>query len=92
MHDVTFRLQVGRDIEGSIGDEQWSRIGRHIHHKDMAHAAARLQTATRSDHCVHQLIGVQAPFHHRVHFARTGHRNRFLGSCMTMFRLHHSER
>src|SRR5262249_6685429 len=36
LHDVTLGIEIGRNIDGCVGDEQGLRVGRHIHHEDVA--------------------------------------------------------
>ena len=36
LHDVAFGVEIGKDIDGRIGDEQCLRIGRHVHDEDVA--------------------------------------------------------
>jgi hypothetical protein len=39
MHDVPLGLEIGKDIDGGIGDEKRVRMGRHVHDEDVGDVA-----------------------------------------------------
>ena len=41
LDDVPLAVEIGKDVDGGVGDEHRVRIRRHIHHEHMADAAFR---------------------------------------------------
>ena len=78
-HDVGLVLEVGRDVDRRVGDEQQPRVGGHVHDEDVADAPRGAQAGRRRHHRAHQLVGVQAALHQRLDLARARHRDRLLG-------------
>ena len=79
LHDVDLVFQLRLNIDGRVGNEQRSRIGRRVHHKNMTNAAAGAQSGLALHRHLHQLVGVQAAFHHRLRAAGAAHADAQLG-------------
>jgi hypothetical protein len=66
LDDVALGIEVGRDVDRGIGEEQRFGVGRHVHHKDVADASRGTQSGLRRGDFVHQLVGVEAALHQEL--------------------------
>ena len=66
LDDVALGIEVGKDVDRGIGDEQRFGIGRHVHDEDVADAPRGAQAGLREATCAHQLVGVQAALHQEL--------------------------
>ncbi len=66
LHDVALGIEIGKDVDGRIGDEQRLGIGRHIHDEDVADPARGAQAGLAGRHLAHEFVGVQAALHQEL--------------------------
>ena len=67
--DVDLGFQVGRDVDGGIGDEEVTRVAFHLHDENVADAAVGADALVAVQRCTHEFIGMQAAFHQGLGFA-----------------------
>ena len=65
LNDVDLRLQIRRDVDRRIGDDQRLVVARNVHDEAMTDAPGGAQAGIALDHGAHQLVGVQAALHQR---------------------------
>src|SRR5262249_8847573 len=70
LDDVALGIEVGKDVDRGIRDEQRLLISRHIHDEDMADAPLGAQARARSCPRPHQLVCWQAPLHQKLALPR----------------------
>src|SRR5207247_1660111 len=70
LDDVALGVEVGRDVDRRVGDEERPRVGRHVDHEDVADAPRRAEPGFLGDDRLHQLVRMQAPLHERLVLAR----------------------
>jgi hypothetical protein len=68
LHDVAFGIEIGKDVDSRIGDEQRLGIARHVHDEDMADPPLRAQAGLARRHLAHELVRVQAALHQELAF------------------------
>ena len=73
LHDVDLVFELGRDVDGRVGDEQGARVGRRVHDEHVADAAGGAQAGVAGHGGLHQLVGVQAALHHGLGIAGAAH-------------------
>jgi hypothetical protein len=66
LDDVALRIEIGKNVDGGIGDEERLGIGRHIHYEDMADPPRGAQAGLARGHLAHQFVGVQAALHQKL--------------------------
>ena len=67
LDDVALGVEIGKDVDRRVGDEQRLGIGRHVHDEDVADPPRRAQAGRRrTSTCAHQLVGVQAALHQQL--------------------------
>ena len=76
--------RVGVDVDGGVGDQQGARIGRHVHHENVADPPGGPQAFVARRHLVHHLVGVQGALHQGFGLARPAHGHRLLGRFMAV--------
>ena len=79
LDDPSLGVQIRCDIQGTVTDEKVFRIGRRLHHENMAHPAVRAQAGIAGHNGRHQFVRVQAAFHQRLHLADPGEIDAGLG-------------
>jgi hypothetical protein len=60
---VALDVEIGKNVDGGVGDEQRLGVGRHVHDEDVADAPGRPQAGLAGGHRAHQLVGMQAALH-----------------------------
>ena len=75
----TLVMQIGRDIDRGVGDEQQIVERRHVEREDMADPPRGAQPAVLLDHGGEQIVGMKIALHHRAGFARAHHGDRAVG-------------
>jgi hypothetical protein len=73
-------VEIRKDVDRRIGDEDRLGVGRHIHHEDMADAPIGPQPALFGGDGPHELIGMQAALHQHLGLRRVDQFDRS-GSC-----------
>ena len=66
LDDVDLGLQVGRDVDRGVGDDQRLVMTGDVHHEAMADAPCGPKAGVALDHRAHKLVGVEAAFHQRL--------------------------
>ena len=66
LDDVALGIEVRKDVDRRVGDEQRLRIGRHVHDEDVTDATRGAQPGLSRRHLAHQLIGMQAALHQQL--------------------------
>ena len=66
LNDVPLGIEIRKDIDGRIGDEERLRMARHVHNENVADPPGGSQTGTRAGNCSHELVGVQAALHQQL--------------------------
>ena len=84
LDDVDLGLQIRRDVDCGIGDDQRLVVARHVHDEAMADPPRGPQPGVALDHRAHHLVGVQAAFHQRFGPALTNQLDRFGGRIMAV--------
>src|SRR4051794_40325920 len=77
LNDVDLGLQIRRDVDCRIADDQRLIVAWHVHHEAMTYAPGGPETYIALDHCAHQLIRMQAAFHQRFGAPLTYELDRF---------------
>ena len=72
LNDVALGVEIGKDVDRRVGDEQRLGIGRHVHDEDMTDAPRGAQAGLARRHLAHQLVGVQAALHQQLALAPRG--------------------
>ena len=75
LHDVALAIEIRKNVDGGVGDEDGLAIGRNIHHEHVADAPLRAQPADLRSNASHQLVSVQAAFHQHLALARVNELN-----------------
>ncbi len=86
LNDVAFGIEVGKDVDRGIGDEQGLGISRHIHDEDVADTPRRTQAGLARGHLAHELVGVQAALHQQL---APGFVDQLDGLCRRRFAVRH---
>ena len=68
LNDIALDVEVGKNIDRSVGNEEGFAIGRYIHDEHMANPTGRTQTGFAGSHFAHELVGVQAALHQELAF------------------------
>ena len=76
LHDIDLGVEVGRDVDRRVGDQERLGVARYVEHKHMADSAFGAQAALRVDHRAQQFVAVQAAFHQRIDLAGAGQLDR----------------
>ena len=79
LHDVDLVFQLRLDVDGRVGNQQGARIGRRVHHKNMADAPRGAQPSFGLHGRLHHLVGVQAALHQGLGAATAAHGHTQLG-------------
>ncbi len=75
MDDIGLRIEVGRDIDGGIGDDVGFRIAPNIHNEAMADATLGVDSTMRRNDSPHQFVRVEASLHQSLYPARGDQRD-----------------
>ena len=84
LDDVDLDLQVRRDVDRGIGDDQRLVVVRHVHDEAMADAPGGAQAGVARDDRAHELVGVQAALHQRLGPAFADQRDGLGGGVMAV--------
>ena len=63
LDDVALVFDIGRDVDGGVGDQQRAGIGRHVHQIDVADPPRGAQAGVARQTACMQFVGVQIAFH-----------------------------
>src|SRR5262249_41938010 len=63
-----FDIEIGKNIDRRIGEEQRLGIARHVHDEDVTDAPFRAQASLARRHLAHQLVRVEAALHQELAF------------------------
>src|SRR5262245_6117828 len=66
LHDVAFGIEIGKNVDGRVGDEERFGICRHIQDEDVADPPRRAQAGLARRHLAHELVRVQAALHQQL--------------------------
>ncbi len=91
LHDVDLVFELGRDVDGRVGNEQGARIGRRIHDEDVRDAPRRAQAGIALHGGLEQLVGVQAALHQRLRIARAANHHGRRGRLGLGFGFHNGK-
>ena len=69
LDDVALGIEIGKDVDRRIGDEQRIGMARHIHHEDMADPPPGAKPRRGGGDLMHQFICVEAPLHQQFALA-----------------------
>ena len=75
LHDIALGFEIGKYVDGGVGDEQRLRMGRHIHDEDVTDPSRRAQARCRGGHRAHQLVRMQAALHQKLALALVDQRD-----------------
>src|SRR5215813_1705124 len=84
LYDVAFGLEIGKDIDRRIGDEERVRMVRDIHDENMTDPPRRAQAGGGGGNRPHQLVGVQAAFHQQLALSLADQLNGLRGGRIAM--------
>ena len=84
LHDVDLPVEVGRDVDGGVGDDQRVLVTGHVHHEAMADAARRADAGVARHNSAHQLVGVQAALHQSLGRSLADQRDRLCGRVVAV--------
>ena len=84
LDDVALGHQIGRDVDGGIGDEERLWMVRNVHDEDVADAPAGAQPGLTLGDRAEKLVGMQAALHQQLGLARAHELDRFLGRLLTV--------
>ena len=70
LDDVALGIEVGKDVDRGVGDEQRLGVGRHVHDEDVADPPLGAQARRLCGDAAHQFVGVQAALHQQLALAR----------------------
>ena len=76
LNNVALGIEVGKNIDRSVGDEQRFGVGRHVHNEDVAYSPRRTQAGVRGSNSPHEFVGMQAAFHQQFAPSRPDQLNR----------------
>ena len=66
LDDVALGVEIGKDVDGGIGDEQGFGIGRNVHDEDVADPPRSAQPGGGRGDRAHEFVGVQAALHQEL--------------------------
>ena len=80
----TLHLQVGRDVDRGVGDDERLVVVRDVHDEAMADAPRGPKAGVALDHRAHQFVGVEAALHQRLGAALAHQRDRLCGRVLAV--------
>ena len=86
LDDVALGIEIGKDVDGRVSDEERFGIGRHIHDEDMADPPCCAQAGLARGYLTHELVRVQAALHQELAF---GFVDKFNCLCRCRFAVGH---
>ena len=86
LDDVALGVEIGKYIDGGVGDEQRAGIGRHVHDEDMADPAGGAKSGIARRHLLHQFVGVKAALHEQFSFTAADEFDGLFGRCVAVRR------
>ena len=66
LDDVALGIEIGKDVDRGIGDEERLGISRHVHDEDMADPPGGAQPGLARRHLAHEFVGMQAALHQKL--------------------------
>ena len=86
LDDIALSIEIRKNIDRGIGNEQRFAIGGHVHDKDMADPPCGAQSGRSRGNAAHKLIGMQAALHQQLALALT---NQFDSLCRCRLAVRH---
>ena len=82
--DVDLALEIGRDVDCGIGDDERLVVAGHVHDEAMADPPRCAQPRVALDHRSHQLVGMEAALHQGFGLAFADQLNRLHGRILAV--------
>ena len=87
LDDVDLGIEIGKDVDRGIGDEEHLGIGRHVHDEDVADPPPGAQAGLAGGDLAHEFVGVQAALHQELAPSRMDELDRLGGGCLAVGRI-----
>src|SRR5262245_4700033 len=91
LNDVPLGIEIRKDVDRRISDEERLRMARHVHNENVADPPCRSQTGAGTGDCSHELIGMQAALHEQLAFRFMDQLNCFDSGRLAVARVHDLE-